>query len=125
MVGTLNPTNVDRCLRVTTLPVVKVGYYTGSASAYQVLAQWTIVNVGYVDEIDVAAIGEDYAQFKLVIGSTTVFTDVKTVGSIGVHLGGKVKLAAGTIVTLYVKSDGTNVIKANGIIVGRDVNDNC
>lgn len=130
MVEILNPANVKKCLLEAGIgtggsPLIGFSGYSGNSGTYQVIATVTVPagKKGFLKAISFAADAgsEDRAQFKLVIGTTTWFTDKTCIGGAMLEFDDLVELAAGTVVSLYVKSDGVNVIKANGMITGRVV----
>lgn len=105
-------------------PILSFDYYTGSSSDYQLIAEWEVStgNIGFLHDISigVASGGEDYAQFKVVIAGTTKFEGKKCIGQATFSYNGLVYLSAGEKVSVYVKSDGSNTIKANGLVTGRE-----
>lgn len=130
MVVILNPANVAKCLLKAGVgiggdPLVGFGYYAGTSAVYQKIAEVTIPagKVGFIKSISFAADAgsEDRAEFKLTFGATVMFEGKKCIGGALLEFDDLVEVAAGTVVTVWVKSDGANEIKANGIITGRVV----
>ena len=106
-------------------PLVGFGYYAGTSAEYQKIAEVTIPagKVGFIKSISFAADAgsEDRAEFKLTFGATVMFEGRSVLEEPCWSLITWLKLLLGSVVTVWVKSDGTNEIKANGIITGRVV----
>jgi len=102
--------------------VLKFDYYSGTSATYQKIAEWEVTEAmrGFVHDISfgVASGGEDYAEFKVEIADVTHFEGKKAVGSATFSFNGAYEVEGGKKVTVYVKSDGSNAIKANGLITG-------
>lgn len=101
-------------------PVAKLARYSGTSTDYQSVVTWT-VDTGYQGVLfEVAMVSSSYTktQFKLVIGSSTEFTDKYTQTALSLPWQNN-KLASATTVTLSAKStDGTS-ITVDGSITGK------
>ncbi len=124
MVVILNPANVRRCLQesgvgVSGSPLVGFGYYDGKSDKYQVIAEVSVPGgkSGIVKSISFAADAgsEDRAEFKLVVDDEVWFEGVKSIGGVTLSL----DVTVSSDVVVYVRSDGVNDVKANGLITGR------
>lgn len=103
-------------------PAGAVGRYSGKAATYQQVAKWT-VTAGRVGELkEVSMVTDDYANttWKLVVGATTVFTNVKIQAPLTIPFF-DLRLAAGAAVTLSCHSDGVTDIVADGSIVAKEI----
>lgn len=102
--------------------IVKFDYYSGLSATYQKIAEWEVTEAmkGFVHDISfgVASGGEDYAEFKVEIADVTHFDGKKAIGQGTFSFNGAYEIEGGKKVIVYVKSDGANAIKANGLITG-------
>jgi hypothetical protein len=121
LVVTVNnaPVVVDE---VTGTPAGGVGRYSGTDVVYQTVVSWTVAagRVGRLREVAVRSSNYAKTVLKLVIGSTTFFTD-KTIGGALTLPFDDVALAAGAVVTLSAKSSDGTSITVDGSITGKEV----
>ena len=102
--------------------VVQIDRLTTSSTSYATVVTWTVTanKVGELWFVEMMSDDYDHTQFKLVVGSTTIFTDLDLGTSLTIDCC-QVKLEAGTVVTLSAKStDGTEV-NVDGDILGKEV----
>lgn len=105
----------------TEIPIVKEGRYSGADQIYQTLVSWTVAadRVGTLKEISWVMDSPDFAQFQLTIAGTVIFTDWSPQATVDLPLP-DVKLLAGVVVLLEVRStDGTS-IEVDGLITGKE-----
>jgi len=99
-------------------PSVKLGYYSGSSTTYQNLASFTVPPLGYYGVIsEVSFETTDLARYKLSIGTTVQFDDIKVLSPPSIPFPPH-NLGTAKTVKLEVKSGsvGGN-IEVNGLIV--------
>ena len=99
-----------------------VDRYSGAATTYQTLATWTVAAAKVGELKEVSMISDNFAKtlWRLVIGATTVFTDVTIQSPLTLPFF-DLKLAAASVVTLSCKSSDTTAIVADGSIVGKEI----
>jgi len=104
------------------VPAGDVGRYSGSATAYQELAKWTVTAEKLGELKEVSMVTDDYENttWKLVIGATTVFSDLVIQAPLTLPFF-DLRLAAATAVILSCHSDGATNIVADGSIVGKEI----
>lgn len=98
-----------------------VNRYSGSDTGYQVLCQWTVSagKVGQLAEVSMVVDVFASALWKLTVGAVTVMLDDAIQTALTLPFA-NVSLAAGTVVTLYVKSTGAAIV-ADGSISGKEI----
>lgn len=101
-------------------PVCDLDSYTGTATTYQTLAEWTVTSGHYGVLREVSMTHDTHAQYKLVIDGVTQFEDEIPILSVTLPFPPN-KLSAGAVVTLYVKSDDGTSIDVSGSITGKEV----
>lgn len=103
-------------------PAGDVHRYPGNAAAYQEVAKWTVTpdRIGELKEVSMVTDNYDKTTWKLVVGATTVFNDVKIQAPLTMPFF-DLWLAASTVVTLFCHSDGVTNIVADGSIVGKEI----
>lgn len=99
-----------------------IGRYSGSATTYQELARWTVTagKLGELKEVSMVTDEWEKTRWKLVIGATTVFTDLALQAILTLPFF-DLRLAAATAVTLSVKSSDGTAIVADGSITGKEI----
>jgi len=103
-------------------PAGAVNRYSGNAAAYQELAKWTVTadRIGELKEVSMVTDDYDKTVWKLVIGDTTVFTDIEIQAPLTM-LFFDLRLAEAKAVILSCHSDGVTNIVADGSIVGKEI----
>lgn len=103
-------------------PAGDVDRYSGSATTYQEVAKWTVTadRTGELKEVSMISDQAAKTLWKLVIGATTIFTDVTIQSPLTLPFF-DLKLAAATAVTLSCKSSDGTAIVADGSIVGKEI----
>ena len=101
----VTPTVANEALKID------INRLTTSSTSYGTVATWTVSTdkIGELWFIEMMSDDYDHTQFKLVVGSTTIFEDLDLDTSLTLDCC-RTKLEAGTVVTLSAKStDGTEV----------------
>ena len=130
MVEILNPPNVLACLtqdamkaNLDGVPIMKLGFYTGSSATYQEVTSWTISTgkKGVLGEVSFCSDLPDTARFKVTVGASTVLDNIRLTQDVTLPFPKGATVSTGTKLTVYVKSDGATTIKANASITGKEV----
>ena len=103
-------------------PIDPLGSVATSGSSYQAVHGYTVTTgrMGILRAIELSCTNYDVAQWKLVIGDTTLFEDKKLPESFTLGFP-DLRLTGAIAVTVYVKSDGTTSITAYCAIDGKEV----
>lgn len=98
------------------------GSVTTSSASYQTVKTWTVATgyVGVLTAVEISCDNFPVVNWKLVVGSVTVFEDKVLPGDLDAQFP-ELRLAAGTVVTLSAKSDGSTEITAYGNIDAKEV----
>jgi len=98
------------------------GSVTTSSSSYQTIKSWTVATgyVGVLVGVEMICDNFSIAQWKLEVDSVAVLEDDILQGEFTIPFP-ELKLAAGSVVTLSVKSDGSTEIMADGNIDAKEV----
>lgn len=106
----------------TEFPIASYGVVSTSSSSYQELVTWTVAaqRVGLLRAVEISCDNYDVAQFKLVVAGVTVFKDKKLPESFTKEFP-DIRLAAASMVTLSVKSDGATTITAYADLNAKEV----
>jgi len=99
-----------------------IGSYAGVDETYQVVNQWTVANgkLGELKEISFTSTIFGKCLWKVEVGTKTFVEDL----SLGAPLSlpfYDLQLAAGTVVTVFVKSTDGSSINANASIVAKEI----
>ncbi|MBA7694452.1 hypothetical protein ES703_103062 [subsurface metagenome] len=103
-------------------PAGAVKRYSGHAIGYQEVVKWTVTDKRVGELKEVSMITDNYAKtvWKLVVGATTVFNNVKIQGPLTMPFF-DLRLAALAVVTLFCHSDDVTDIVADGSIVAKEI----
>lgn len=97
-------------------PHIELGYYAGSSITYQGLASATIPADHYGVVREVSFTSDSLARYKLTIGTTVQFEDIKAVAPLSIPFSPH-NLGSSTTVTLEVKSGSVGgAVEVNGLL---------
>lgn len=93
--------------------VAGYGSISTSSASYQTVTSWTVAvgKVGVLCEVEMACDNYPVAVWKLVVGSVTVYDGVTLQSYINKRFP-DLRLAAGELVTISVKSNGSTTVTA-------------
>ncbi len=102
-------------------PIFEVDRYTGLSAAYQSIVKWTVSSdaQGLLKTISMATDDYDNSTWQVTIAGVNK-KDFQIVTALSIEYDGLV-LQPDSVVEVLVKSDGANSIKADAIIVGREI----
>lgn len=101
-------------------PAGTIGYYSGNLTTYQTLATVTVGSGKYGDLYEIGMTPDTNAWFKVSIGGTALFEDIKLLNPVALTFPPN-KLAAGTVILVQVKSINGTAIEVNGSITMKEV----
>jgi len=106
----------------TELPICQLGRYSGSAVADQTVATWTVTATksGALAEISFESSSYSKSVFTVTIGGVAMITTKYVQGPTSL-LFADVKLAAGTVVLVQVKSSDGTAIVVDALITGKEI----
>jgi len=98
------------------------GEVSTSSADYQTVKTWTVTaaRIGVLRAVEMACDNYDVAEWKLVVGTVTVFEDETLPDSFTKGFP-DLRLAAATVLTLSVKSDGSTTINAYADLDAKEV----
>lgn len=98
------------------------GSVTTTSSSYQTVKSWTVASgyIGVLTAVEMSCDNFPVVNWKLVVGSITVFEDKVLPGDLDARFP-ELRLAAGAVVTLSAKSDGSTEITAYGNFDAKEV----
>lgn len=100
----------------------KVGRKATALDSYQAVASWEVAALKLGELKEILILSDDYTNsvFQVTVGAIVWATAWQMQSSMPIIFE-DLKLAAGEIVLVEVKSDGVNTVTADAIIVGKEI----